>query len=191
MRKNSFTHKLITLGTAIVTIAGLTAYRDAIAASTASDTSGQATATVITSIAISRTAHLRFGSIAPGDGANTIAPCSDASSGPAAGTYGRGAYTVTGASGQTFTAAVVSTTGGSSVTMTTDDNSSADERITVNAFHWCISGGTEDTAGALTGGSISLYVGGTRAAATSSQVAGAYSSTSNSGADLKVTVSYQ
>jgi hypothetical protein len=163
--------------------------RQAEASSTASATAN-ATATVIASIAISRTTHLVMGEGAPSDVAATISPVNGSWTGRTpGGTTSRGEFAVTGQASHSFAVTGLPST---DWTITTDDNSSADERIIVNAFHFSVDGGAQDTNGSLSGGgTATVYVGATIAALTAAQVAGAYSSAGTGGrGSFTVTVTY-
>jgi hypothetical protein len=154
--------------------------QDAEASSTASATANS-TQQIITSIAISRVAHLQFGDAAQSDGAKTIDP-SAAPSG--AGTVTRAEFGVTGEASHSFAVSGLPVT----ITMTTDDGATADEQISVGTFHYFVDGtGGNDTNGALDGtGARTVYVGATRAAIRADQVSGAYVSTNG----VTITVTY-
>lgn len=148
----------------------------AFSAATFAQATATASATIISPIAISKTADLSFGNIAPGaSGGNAtvsnagVRSLSGTLTGPSTGITAAG-FTVTGLSGASFTitlpASVTLTSGANSMTLDTWDNA--------------LGAGPNYT---LTGGSISFGLGGVLHVA-AAQVAGSYSGSFN------VTVGY-
>ena len=138
-----------------------------IAAGNSASTNAQAKAKIKKAISISKNADLDFGEAYTGDSEKTL----DASSNEGA------QFSVNGENNKAY-----SITLPSSVTMSTDDGVGADKQIVVNSFN--------SNPGASSGqlsasGSQTLYVGGTRAAISSSQYSGDYVGS------FQVTVTYQ
>lgn len=131
----------------------------------AATTTGTATQVVTTAISITNVSDLDFGSAPQGDASKQVLPGSSENT-------ENGSFTV---SGQANTAYTITLPANGVVIMETAGGGTADKQIAVDSFASFPAAGAN---GLLSGaGSQSLFVGGTRAALLSTQVAGSYTGT--------------
>lgn len=130
----------------------------------AASTTGNATATVISAIAINNVSDLAFGEATRGDVAKIVAAGSSENS-------ENGSFNVTGEANKAFTITLPST----AIQITTGTNTTIDHRIAVDTFTSNPAAGANGSLNGL--GAQSLFVGATRAAISANQVFGAYTGT--------------
>src|SRR5688572_26952809 len=112
MQKGSATHVLFLIAILLFSATGR--------GSSTANTTANATATILTSIGISKVQDLAFGEAAPGDVSKAVNPATD--------TTNSASFTVTGEASHAFN---ISLPSDGSVTMITDDGATADEQIAV------------------------------------------------------------
>ncbi len=119
---------------------------------------------VLTSIGITKTADLNFGESYDSDGAYTV-NATDSNTGSGTNLKGPATFTVVGSTSHSYNITLPSST-----TLTTGDGVGSTKQIVVDTF-------THNAGGSpvITGGSVTLKVGASRAAPIASQVTGAYS----------------